>query len=29
VEAVTNIKKRLGYTLILPIKEKAKKEKSK
>ena len=27
VEAVTNIKKRLGYTLILPIKEKAKKEK--
>jgi hypothetical protein len=28
VEAVTNIKKRLGYTLILPIKEKAKKEKT-
>ena len=29
VEDVTNIKKRLGYTLILPIKEKAKKEKVK
>lgn len=28
VEAITNIKKRLGYTLILPLKEKAKKEKS-
>ena len=29
VEDITNIKKRLGYTLILPIKEKAKKEKVK
>jgi len=28
VEAVTEIKKRLGYTLILPLKEKAKKSAS-
>jgi hypothetical protein len=28
VESVTEIKKRLGYTLILPLKDKPKKEKA-